>query len=337
MLDVCLLLLFLTFTILAQRKENHAQQKGLEFARQLQDLMTELIGFVADNGMTVLDQNAPVHTLVEAVNQAIQRAINAGNQVAADSQAALQQMKAQMTSAVSALESKLQEVQAQLVTMAGNSNDLGAAGRQLANSADKLSNEAGAIVAAGTAIQGQITSLNATEAELVRKLDGITGDVRTASDGMKAATTATTQLTQQLGGLVHTTSTTVTQTAQMMGKVVDDAARAIGTNIDRAANYIQNAAGALNATQNGLGHAANAIENAGDRIESAAILLDQAVRGGSFGVARPRNLLDALLRRGKSGGQRRRKRNQAQPRGPSYPNLGYPQPPYNSPPMRGQP
>jgi hypothetical protein len=254
-IDVGLLVGFLTFTLLVFGFETRAQGRASAISTKFNGALSKLISFVADQGAIQVQPGADPKTVAEAVNKAIQRALDASKSVTDRAQQALTDMQRQVQGVVAAMGTKINDIQQQM-------QGLASASTQLSDAADTLSKGVTAIEAtstkylqAGQLVQQQIVNLNTNEAALVQRLDGVTGSVSGAAQMMNTAVQSTAALADRIrqdmgqgvqammgninrsAGILNSTDQTLHDT----GVQLDQVAQALGA----AAKILQNTASQL--------------------------------------------------------------------------------------------
>jgi hypothetical protein len=300
-LDVALLTTYLILTVLVQRSEQRAQNLATKYSRDVQNVTTKLVLYIAEQGRILVPPGADPATMAAAVQRACDRAIEASEKITKQGQQAVADAEQRVRDLVTSLSGKLDALQQQVTTLATASTGLSTAAGTLEKSTTALATNTNSYIQAGQTIQSQISQLNQNEQALVQRLDTISGSVSGAGTAMNSAAQSVTTLT----GKIHTE---MTSSVQQMASTVSQAAQSVGGQIQQGAQYLTRADQSLNDTQKELYEAAQELGRAARTIEGAANLFDQVLQaagvsggahlGGRRGGVPVGGLIGSLFARG---------------------------------------
>lgn len=283
-IDVTLLFCFLFFTLLVQLREDQAQKAAVRFSQDFQGITTKLISFIALQGAVQVAQGADVKTVADAVNRAIQRALDASKQVTDQAQKAVADMQQQMQTVITSMSAKIDTVQQQMQGMTTAGTQLGSSVGTLATSANALAANSSQYMQAGQLVQQQIDKLNVNEQALVQRLDAVSGSVSGAAQMMGLAVKSSTDLADRI--------------RQDMGTGVQQ----MTGNINQSAQVLTSTQRSLQGTTTQLDQVTQDLAHAAKIMQDTALQFEQVLRATGYiaqpqQVQTPRNVLDWIISR----------------------------------------
>jgi methyl-accepting chemotaxis protein len=256
-IDVCLLVLFLLFSVFSVRQEYSARKASESFAISLKNTVNDLVKVVAEHGINGVTSDTEIERIMRFVKMAINESTQDLQDVITEVKDAMlkshQQLEDMFTNQITPLlttfNNSMQSFSGDLTKLSNRVKDIASASSSMATSSQTMAQSASDLasnVQAQTTISKDIdthiTALNTTEQNLSREIqqvgtsmNGAASNVAGAANNMKTATQGMIQVGQQL---IHIDANMVSALANQIRTIIHES-NTVATNLNATNSNLQ--------------------------------------------------------------------------------------------------
>jgi len=260
-IDVALLILFLSFSIYSLMLEYHARSESEKFALELQSVTNELMVAVAKEGRSDVASNTEIERIVRYIKEAIAESYQdlgvivdkAKDTIVKTGETAKDMFDNQIKPMLTGFDSNVKSFHTDLNTLNDKVKELVAANTLLASTAGDMANSAGSMAASATKMANNasdlainvleqkeiskdmdthLIELNKTEKEVAKDIRGAAGEMKQSAENLQKAA----EKVELIGKAI--TPQLVQRTADN-AKIFADKAGEVATELQRVVKALQ--------------------------------------------------------------------------------------------------